>query len=216
MLSRNLVAIALLAPVVLTSCGSKEDANKKNFGRAISEHLKKHGELCLNGSRWPVDIPVSKVSGNQPPQSEAARLASLEKVKLVTAERVEKDNVGLFGSSLGKVEVMRYTLSDKAKEFTREAGPDMFSGAGAQKLCWGQQALDEVVKWEGPMVYGDYKEALVKYHYKVDSKAKWADDTSIQESFPEIKRTIEGAKNTEKVIALKLTSEGWEAKQGLF
>jgi hypothetical protein len=57
MKTKNQLAIlAALATVTLAACGSKTDANEKNFGMAMTQYFDKTGDLCLNTQRWPVDL----------------------------------------------------------------------------------------------------------------------------------------------------------------
>ena len=79
-------------------------------------------------------------------------------------------------------------------------------------LCWGKKALDKIVKWEGPMKFGDYQEAGITYTYKVNNLADWAKKPDVQAAFPFVKSILDGAGSKESKHAIKLTSQGWEAK----
>ncbi|HEY0335112.1 MAG TPA: hypothetical protein VGC74_15620 [Stenotrophomonas sp.] len=79
------------------------------------------------------------------------------------------------------------------------------------ELCYGNKALEKVVKWEGPMKLGDYQEADVKYLYRTDGLADWAKSQEIQAAFPNVKEWIEGAGNKQQSHGVHLTSVGWEA-----
>ncbi|WP_083953716.1 hypothetical protein [Thauera butanivorans] len=79
-------------------------------------------------------------------------------------------------------------------------------------LCWGKKALDKIMKWEGPMKFGDYQEAGITYTYKVNNLADWAKKPEVQAAFPVVKSVLDGAGSKESKHAVKLTSQGWEAK----
>jgi hypothetical protein len=79
-------------------------------------------------------------------------------------------------------------------------------------LCWGKKALDKIVKWEGPMKFGDYQEAGITYTYKVNNLADWAKKPEVQAAFPVVKSILDGVGSKESKHAVKLTSQGWEAK----
>ena len=79
-------------------------------------------------------------------------------------------------------------------------------------MCWGKKALDKIVKWEGPMKFGDYQEAGITYTYKVNNVADWAKKPEVQAAFPVVKSILDGAGSKESKHAIKLTSQGWEAK----
>jgi hypothetical protein len=53
---KQLAILAAIGTVTLTACGSKTDANEKNFGAALTQYFEKKGDLCLNARRWPVDL----------------------------------------------------------------------------------------------------------------------------------------------------------------
>ena len=55
-MKKNIVILAALGTAALTACGSKTDANEKNFGAAMTQYFDKKGDLCLNTKRWPVDL----------------------------------------------------------------------------------------------------------------------------------------------------------------
>lgn len=54
-MQKNIAILAVLGTVTLTACGSKADANEKDFGAAMTQYFDKKGDLCLNTKRWPVD-----------------------------------------------------------------------------------------------------------------------------------------------------------------
>lgn len=39
---------------------------------------------------------------------------------------------------------------------------------GGAGICWGPKVLAEVVKWDGPMSNGDYKEAVVSRCHRLE------------------------------------------------
>ena len=73
-------------------------------------------------------------------------------------------------------------------------------------------AIDKIVKWEGPMKFGDYQEAGITYTYKLTDVATWASMPEVQAAFVDVKKISEGAGTMERKHVVKLTSEGWEAK----
>jgi outer membrane protein OmpA-like peptidoglycan-associated protein len=87
------------------------------------------------------------------------------------------DIMGIMGKPTGaKAKIKRYTLTDAAKPFAqeKEVASIGLNGKTTEKqtdLCWGKKALDKIVKWEGPMKFGDYQEAGITYTYKVNNLA---------------------------------------------
>lgn len=211
--------LAVAATVSLTACGSKTDANEKNFGAAMSQYFDKKGDLCLNTKQWPVEVTEMDLRMEKALKSgSAARMGALQSVGLVKGEDVEVDIMGIMGKPTGaKAKVKRYSLTDAAKPFAQEKDVESIGLNGRTTvhqtdLCWGKKALDKIVKWEGPMKLGDYQEASITYTYKVDHTASWATKPEVQATFPAIKSILDGAGKSELKHGVKLTSQGWEAK----
>ena len=205
--------LMLFGLLMLVSCASKNDANEKNFSEALNSYLANKGQLCLGiPSAWPVDL-------NEPERRSgmgtAAEMAALEKAGLVRSHEAETEYTPPLSSRPVKTKVLRYELTEHGKEFYREKNR---LGLGGSKevlgdLCYGHQALDKIIKWEGPNVVGDSKEASVFYTYKIDNLAEWAKNPNIQRVFPGIVSTIDGAGKTQMNQALTLTNQGWQAKR---
>lgn len=215
----KIAILVALGAVTLTACGSKTDANEKNFSAAMNQYFDKKGNLCLNTKEWPVDLKEIDLRLQKTmPNGSASRMAALEVAGLVKGEETEVDVMGIMGKPTGdKEKIKRYTLTDKAKPFLQEREVDLLGldGERTEKqvdLCWGKQALDRIVKWEGPMQFGDYKEAMITYTYKVLNIADWAKMPEVQAAFPALKRILDGAASKESTHVVKLTSQGWEAK----
>ncbi len=211
--------LAVLGIVMLTACGSKTDANEKNFGVALTRYFDKKGGLCLDTKRWPVDLSEYEVRLQKTQAfSRGGQMAALEAAGLVKGEDIEVDVMDIMGKPTGrKRKVKRYTLTDAAKPFSQEQevrtiGLNGLTTEKQTDLCWGKKSLDKVVKWEGPLKLGDYQEASVTYLYKVNNVAEWAKRPDVQASFPLIKSILDAAGTTPARHAVKLTSEGWEAK----
>jgi hypothetical protein len=218
-MKKNLALAIVVGAASLTACGSKTDANEKNFGAALTQYFDKKGDLCLNTTRWPVDLSEMDFRLQKTMQTSSAnQMAALESAGLVSGEDAEVDITDMMGKPTGaKTKVKRYTLTDAAKPFAQEKDVDSIGLNGRTTvkqidLCWGKKALDKVVKWEGPMKFGDYQEAGVTYTYKVDNAADWAKKAEVQVAFPVVKSILDGAGSKEAKHGVKLTSQGWEAK----
>ncbi len=100
--------------------------------------------------------------------------------------------------------VLRYELTESGKTFYREKDRVGLGGTKEVRgdLCYGQQALDKIIKWEGPTAVGDSKEASVFYTYKIDNFAEWAKSSDLQRVFPGIVSTIAGGrKDTDESVS---------------
>ena len=211
-MKKSLPWLTLFSVLLLVSCASKKDANEKNFSEALNSYLAKKGQLCLGiPSPWPVDLnEAERRSG----MGTAAEMAALEKVGLVRSHEAETEYMPPLSSRPVKTKVLRYELTDNGKTFYREK--DRLGLAGNKQvqgdLCYGQQALDKIVNWQGPTAAGDSKEATVFYTYRIENLADWAKNPNIQRVFPGIVSTIDGVGNTPMNQTLTLTNQGWEAK----
>lgn len=216
---KNKMIFAVAAGVVLVAgCGSKQDANEKNFGAAISQYLDKKGELCLGLGKWPVDVVMSKfdlIIRKDNPTSTAKQMEALVAIGLASVTNVEVEEKPMFGNKLIKSNVNRYVLTDAGKKFYREGKEDAaigFDGSKENNICYGKKALDKVVKWEGPMKFGDYQEASVKYLYKINDLADWTKKPEFLAAFPNVGKIVEAAGKKEQLHGVKLTNQGWEAR----
>jgi hypothetical protein len=211
-MKKSLPWLTLFSLSLLVSCGSKKDANEKNFSEALNSYLATKGQLCLGiPSPWPVDLnEAERRSG----MGTAAEMAALEKAGLVRAHEAETEYMPPLSNRPVKTKVLRYELTDNGKTFYREK--DRLGLAGNKQvqgdLCYGQQALDKIVNWQGPTAAGDSKEATVFYTYRIENLADWAKNPNMQRVFPGIVSTIDGAGKTQMNQALTLTSQGWQAR----
>ena len=219
---KKITALVIICAITLTlaACGSKTDANEKNFGAAMTQYFDKKGNLCISTNRWPVDLTetdfrLKSFSINQ--------MTALEAVGLAKGEDTEIDVMSYNNKPTGRTtKIKRYTLTDAAKPFMQERDTKdvdvAFFDSKAEKakrqidLCWGKKALDKIVKWEGQMKLGDYQEATVTYTYKVNNLADWAKKPEIQVAFPAVKNFLDGVGKKETKHGVKLTSLGWEAR----
>jgi hypothetical protein len=210
-MKKSLAWLMFLGVLLLIGCASKKDADEKNFSEALNSYLAKKGQLCLGiPSTWPVDLnEAERRSG----MGTAAEMVALEKAGLVRSHETETEYTQPLSSRPVRTEVLRYEMTENGKTFYREKHR---LGLGANKevqgdLCFGQQVLDTIVRWEGPTAAGDSKHASVFYTYRVENLAEWAKTQDIQRVFPGIVSTIDGAGKTVMNQALTLTSRGWEA-----
>jgi hypothetical protein len=211
-MKKSLPWLTLFSVLLLVSCASQKDANEKNFSEALNSYLAKKGQLCLGiPSAWPVDLnEAERRSG----MGTAAEMAALEKAGLMHSHETETEYTPPLSSRPVKAKVLRYELTDKGKTFYREK--DRLGLGGSKQvqgdLCYGQQALDKIIKWEGPTAAGDSKEVSVFYAYKIENLAEWAKNPDVQRVFPGIISTIDGAGKAQMNQALILTTRGWEAR----
>ena len=163
-MKKSLPWLTLFGVLLLVSCASKKDANEKNFSEALNSYLAKKGQLCLGiPSAWPVDLNEAERRGGM---GTAAEMAALEKAGLVRSHETETEYTPPLSSRPVKTKVLRYELTDSGKTFYREK--DRLALAGNKQaqgdLCYGQQTLDKIVKWDGPTPVGDSKGSVGYLH----------------------------------------------------
>jgi len=215
--------VAVAASVALAGCGGKTAANEENFSAVIERHLDEEGHLCLGTDRWPVDLHKSEVAASVRGDSlsRAARMQALQNAGLVSASDIEIDEGAAIGKVTGRMKSMvRYTLTDAARRYTREADRVRASWEVDQPLelldlCWGRKVLDKVLKWEGPMEFGAFKTARVIYRYEIVDVADWAKGSEVREAFKSIDSALNQAVR-EDAKGVQLTSEGWEPQRSPF
>lgn len=78
---------AVIGAGVLVACGSKTDANEKNFSAALTQYFDKRGEMCLGINKWPVDLSGMDLQLQKTMKTgKANQMAALESVGLVKGE----------------------------------------------------------------------------------------------------------------------------------
>jgi hypothetical protein len=208
----NVLCVMVLVTLLLAGCGSKNDANEKNLSDATNAYLVKKGQLCLGiATKWPVEL---QDSDRGPGSVKGSEMAALEKIGLVRSQETETKVTPLSGARAVKVKVLRYELTDDGKKFYQEKEVPGLIGQKESRgdICFGQQALDSVIKTDGPITVGDTKEMTLYYTYKIENLANWANSPDVQNAFPGIVSTINGAGKTTLNQNLILTDHGWEAK----
>jgi len=218
-MNKQVVYVGILGTFILAGCGSKQDANEKNFSAAISQYLDKKGELCLGVKKWPVDVTETDLSFQKIiPNGTAGQMAALAAVGLVSSTDIDVNQSGTFSSKMpGRIfKVKRYTLTDAGKRFYREKEVEQFGLSGMSRvmqgdICYGKKSVDKIVKWDVPQNLGGASETSVQYLYKIDGLADWAKSVDFQTGFPYVAQIIGDAGKREQIHGVKLTNQGWEA-----
>ncbi len=206
---RKSFLIFTTAVFLLTACNSTEKPNAANFTAAINRYLASHGQICISvGSQFPIDVPVSRQSG----QNEAvAKLTALENARLVNATDTTAVIQSLANSlslSPHKPEpVRRYTVSAEGQKYLQTVMTDFGKTAG---FCYGQKQVDSIVKWTEPMTAGASTQTEVTYTYKIANLSPWAARPDIRGAFPDIDTVMRGVSRLPQITGLQLADKGWE------
>ena len=202
----QLVSIASL--LTLTACNSTKQPSDANFTKAVNEYLAKHGEACtVIGRQFPIYLPRSEQSEQY---GIGPKLAALEQAGLVQATETTAVVHGMLDPLRGSTPpqpVKRYELTANGKKYFQQIPGALGQTSG---FCYGQKNVDSIVKWTEPATVGTSSETEVTYTYKMMDLAAWAERREVQQAFPDIRTTINGASKTTEVAGLQLTSNGWE------
>ncbi len=202
---RRLLLIPLIGLVVLIACNSARKPSDANFRAATNQYLAKHGRACtLIGTSFPVNVPKARAS------MLASKLAALEQAGLVHGADTTAVVHGMLDALRGPTPpqpVRRYELiADERRYFQQTPGPL----GSTYSFCYGQKAVDSIVRWTQPDGPESSSQAEVTYTYKIVDLAAWAQRSDVQQAFPDIRATISGASRVNQIVGLQLTNNGWE------
>lgn len=204
---RSLISIASL--LFLIACNKAKRPTPENFTEAINQYLSRHGVTCTSiGREFPIDIPASvQPSG----YGFGPQLVALQHAGLVS----EKGAIAVIHGMLDAVRgstppqaVRRYQLTTEGAKYFQQVSSTLGRTGG---FCYGQKTVDSVLKWTDPVSIGATSQTEVTYTYKIVNLPAWAELSEIQESFPDIKGTVDGASKSNQMLDLQLATDGWQA-----
>lgn len=208
---RKTILLVLTVTAVLGGCNNTKKPNADNFTKAINEYLAKHGQVCaLDDQTFPanVTLPEQKQQTGIGPQAAALEQAGLVRGSNTTA--VVPTLADALTRSATPQPVRRYELTDEGRKYFRQR----LVGLGqAGEFCYGQKAVDSIVKWTEPVAMGPYTQSEVTYSYKIENLAAWAQQPDMQQAFPDIRSTLQGASKPDQIAGLVLTNKGWEVPE---
>ena len=135
---------------------------------------------------------------------------ALKQVSLVQATDTTALVHGMLDSLRGSTPsqpVKRYELTAEGQKYFRQIPGTLGQPRG---FCYGQKTVDTIVKWTEPAARGSVSQSEVTYTYKITKPAAWAERPEVQQAFPDILATLNGASKTTELAGLQLTSRGWE------
>ncbi len=205
---RRLYLASIAGLLTLTACNDTRKPSHPNFRNAIDQYLAKHGEACtVIGRQFPIDVPRSEQNEQY---GTAPKLAALEQAGLVHANDTTAVVHGMFDSLRGTPPpqpVKRYELTDKGTKYFQQIPGTLGQTSG---FCYGRKSVNSIVKWTEPAVVGTSSQSEVTYTYRIVDLAGWAERPGVQQSFSDIRATVNGASKATEVVGLQLTSKGWE------
>lgn len=208
---RSLAAGATLA-VLMSACGSAQDASVDNFQKVIDAHfvrecilVRPDGGIGVDSRSFPVTVELN------PSDRQAARnlndraTREFETLAAVGLLQVEDTTIASSGWHLGpakQVPAKRYTLTEAGEKSYQTDEKHRATG-----FCAGQYRVDEIKRFSEPGTVGPYTMSEVAYVYSPQDVPEWATDAKVQQAMPELAKALQ-AKQDGKAALIK-TNEGW-------
>jgi hypothetical protein len=208
---RKLTLLSLTAFLLLGGCSSEKKPNAANFTKAIDQYLAKYGQVCaLVDQTFPVNVtlPEQKQQTGIGPQT-----AALEQAGLVRGSNTTAVVHGLMDALSGPTPpqpVRRYELTDEGRKYFRQT---LVGFGQTGEFCYGQKAVDSIVKWREPAAMGPYTQSEVTYTYRIANLAAWAQQPGMQRAFPDIRSTLQDGSKEVQIAGLVLTNKGWDVPE---
>jgi cytochrome c peroxidase len=150
---------------------------------ALEKYLADNGELCLGKSAWPIEVTErDRLLGTR----DAVQMPVLEKLGIAVSSGVE---------------VIRYDLTEKGRQFYQAKKKD---------FCAGKLSLHAIVGWDAPKTVNGQLETTLSYTYTI-APADWVRDPAVQKVFPMVDRVVKGERTLQLQQLFRLTKDGWAA-----
>lgn len=176
----------LAAALLFMPAGCSDDpkeANEKNFGQAAQAWLDQEFPTCVVHGNFPL-VPRQIDFGN-----ESKTLQAMAQAGLVTETPAEVE--GLFG---GKVQSVRYELTEEGKKYYL---PDRVETLGGDKLgglCFGKGKLESVENFTTPAQVMGVQASRVTFTYRVTDIPDWAQNGPVADA-------LSGNREFKKILA---------------
>jgi len=198
------MAVLVASLVLFTGCKSAKKQSEAGLKSAIDQYLSTQTGTCVAvDGRFPIDVPAASKSGAD------TRLAALEQAGLVQSQNttavVESMATALSLGPKKREPVKRYTVSGEGQKYFQTVQNTSGQSDG---FCYGQERVNSIVNWTEPETQGNYTETTVTYTYKIPNVADWAKLPEVNQAFPSIGMTLDGAGKNQS-IPLHLTDKGW-------
>lgn len=149
----------------------------------------------------PVTVPVEADANPFPaggPRfvSQSAQMKALESAGLVTGVKSTRT---INGKEVSQIEYRR-----TPKGLAASQGPS---------ICYASAELDHVVRWKGPVVFGEYQAAFVYYTVKTTHIEPWAKAADVQAAFPTMEAILKGDDAKVRQVVIDLSSDGWDVAE---
>jgi hypothetical protein len=208
---RRSFVVSLAALFFLAGCNNTKKPSTANFTKAINEYLAKRDDACSSlGQTLPVNVTVPEQKDQYGIGPQLAALAGAGLVHSTNRTAVVHGMLDALRGSTPPQPVKRYELTDQGKQYYRQI-PATFGQNGI--FCYGQETVDSIIKWTEPATMEGASLSEVTYIYKIVDLAPWAKRPDVQQAFPDLRQTLNGASKVNETTGLQLTNKGWEVPQ---
>lgn len=201
---RQWTVLIVSSLILFSGCNSTEKPTDASLRTAIDQYLSTQTRTCVAvDGTFPLEAPATGKPG------EGTTMAALEQAGLVQSTNTTAVVESMANAlSLGpkKAEpVKRYTVSSEGQRYFQRV--QRASGV-SDGFCYGHEKVDSIVNWTEPQTQGNYTETTATYTYKIPNIAAWAKLPEVDQAFPSIGMTVDGA-GKNQTIPVHLTDKGW-------
>jgi len=189
--------------------GTHADRAASPFEAPLRAYLDKRGDLCLNKTKWPIDVPLNAA----PNDRDALQMPVFERLGLVRSSSATVDSKA--GDKVVPVDVRRYELTDagRARYIQRERGRGPTGEPIYESdLCVARLSLDRIVRADVIEHDAGARDATVAYTYHVEAPA-WTHDAEVQRVLPMVAHVVNGEGTAQLTETFIWTRDGWVARE---
>ena len=202
-MNKRLVFVAVLSTLVFTGCGSKQDANEKNFKIAIQNYLDVKYPKCYFTENFPAVVMDFDL------KNEKVTFAALIKAGLVSVKDEPHEETNFLGAKKTTIKPTFY-LTDEGKKFYKENAEKTLGGNPIGGFCFGKAKVQDVPQFSEPSDMLGQKVSRVNYTYVVSDLPSWTKSPEILSAIPSLKPDVESENTPIKGLdAVILTNNGW-------
>lgn len=195
-----LVATAIALACSIAGCGSKKDANKENFSKAIQAYLDSKPGACVGLPGSSIPFEIEKAGSFFPEQITQAD--ALKEAGLLT--RLDTDVPLIPGSKIMRPGY-KFDLSPEGQK--QLVKPVSEYSPKSQGFCAGKYKLVEISNFTDAQNMMGTMVSQAVYTYKVESPAAWAQSPKVQAAFVKLTKELKG--DASDKATLILTNDGW-------